>query len=235
MHQGARIGQRGDARALASGIPAALPQRWISLPLHNRSAIPLSAALPQRSARARAAASRRGHPWHALAQAPDRAEAPLISHALRSPCLVLPAGLEPAHGEETPKTHPRGAPSPRQHILDCRPGSNRLAREDTAKTPRAATPPQQYISRGPRRALSERSPRPPCLRPSSTTLDCPRPSSTVSDNLRPSSATAALTAPSNVSPGAAAAGAPSAVRPRPPPPASCPPVASPSLHRESTE
>lgn len=167
MHHGARIGQRGDARALASGIPAALPQRRISLPLHNRSAIPLSAALPQRSARARAAASRRDHLWHALAQAPDRAEAPLISHALRSPYLVLPAGLEPAHGRGKLlwKKPPAQQPWLQQHILDCWPGSNRLAREDTAKTPRAATPPQQYISRGPRRALSERSPHPPTSRP----------------------------------------------------------------------
>lgn len=117
--------------------------------------------------------------------------------------LGLLAGLEPAREGGHRQNSPRGDPA-------------------------AAV----YLAR-PRRALSERSPRPPCLRPSSTTLDRPRPSSTVSDNLRPSSATAALTAPSNVSPGAAAAGAPSAVRPRPPPPASCPPAASPSPHRKS--
>lgn len=161
----------------ASGS-AAMPGRSHRVsPLHSRSAgslsrcmiaaPSLSAALPQRSARARAAASRRDHPWHALAQAPDRAEAPLISHALRSPYLVLPAGLEPAHGEETPKTHPRGAP--RRGSISAQPSAAPVSHLSGTRRPSPA--PALSLRYPP--STSGSRPQPPALtvrlrRPSST-------------------------------------------------------------------
>lgn len=196
MHQGARIGQRGDARALASGIPAALPQRWISLPLHNRSA-------RRGRVQRRPAETTRGTLWR---RRPIALRLPLISHALRSPYLVLPAGLEPAHGEETPKTHPRGAPSPRQHIR----AALRRARLSSLRHPPSTS--------GSRPDLRHQPSVSGIRRPSPALALSLRHSPSISD-ARPQPPAILghrrALAPSNVSPGAAAAGAPSAVRPRP--------------------